>query len=214
MRRPPRRCRACWRCCITATACRCIGPADPFEQESRAGESRPPFEDDTVYYYGQFVALVVANTFEQANAAAAAVKVEYATEKPAVVLEEEDRASGDPKQHYQRGNAEEAFASAPVKLDAVYETPTETHNPMEMHGTIAEWNGDRLRLYETTQGVVNHRNVMSEMLGRPAGPHRGHLAVLRVRIRRQAVSVAAVDAGGHGGEKGGPAGAGDGAAQP
>ncbi len=142
-------------------------PGGPFEQESRAGESRPPFEDDTVYYYGQFVALVVANTFEQANAAAAAVKVEYATEKPAVVLEDEDRTAGDPKQHYSRGNAEEAFASAPVKIDFTYETPTETHNPMEMHGTIAEWNGDRLRLYETTQGVVNHRNVMSEMLGVP-----------------------------------------------
>ncbi|HEX3659858.1 MAG TPA: xanthine dehydrogenase family protein molybdopterin-binding subunit [Acidobacteriaceae bacterium] len=142
-------------------------PGGPFEQESRAGESRPPFEDDTVYYYGQFVALVVANTFAQANAAAAAVKVEYAAEKPAVVLEEQDRAPGDPKQHYQRGNPEEAFAGAPVRIDYTYETPTETHNPMEMHGTIAVWNGDRLRLYETTQGVVNHRNVLSEMLGVP-----------------------------------------------
>jgi len=142
-------------------------PGGPFEPESRAGESRPPFEDDTVYYYGQFVALVVANTFEQANSAAAAVKVEYATDKPAVVLDDEDRAPGDPKQHYSRGDAEGAFAAAPVKIDYTYETPTETHNPMEMHGTIAEWNGDRLRLYETTQGVVNHRNVMSEMLGVP-----------------------------------------------
>ncbi len=107
------------------------------------------------------------NTFEQASAAAAAVKVEYAAEKTSVVLEDEDRAAGDPKQHYQRGDPEEAYASAPVKIDYTYETPTETHNPMEMHATIAEWNGDRLRLYETTQGVVNHRNVMSEMLGVP-----------------------------------------------
>ncbi|HZZ38423.1 MAG TPA: xanthine dehydrogenase family protein molybdopterin-binding subunit, partial [Acidobacteriaceae bacterium] len=142
-------------------------PGGPFEQESRAGESRPPFEDDNVYYYGQFVALVVANTFEQASEAAVAVKVEYAADKSSVVLEDEDRAAGDPKQHYQRGDPEEAYASAPVTIDYTYETPTETHNPMEMHGTIAEWNGNRLRLYETTQGVVNHRNVMSEMLGVP-----------------------------------------------
>src|SRR6201987_769491 len=43
--------------------------AAPFEEDSRPGESRPPLQDDTVYYYGQFVALVVANTFEQAQEA-------------------------------------------------------------------------------------------------------------------------------------------------
>src|SRR4051794_22469283 len=48
-------------------------PAGPFEEMSRPGESRPPFEDENVYYYGQFVALVVANTFEQAQDAAAHV---------------------------------------------------------------------------------------------------------------------------------------------
>ena len=46
-------------------------------------------------------------------------------------------------------------------------TPVETHNPMEMHGTVAVWDGDNLTLYESTQGVVNHRTVMSEVLGVP-----------------------------------------------
>ena len=52
-------------------------PAGQLEQSSRAGEVRPPFEDDKVYYYGQYVAVVVANTFEQAQDAASKLKIDY-----------------------------------------------------------------------------------------------------------------------------------------
>ena len=48
-----------------------------------------------------------------------------------------------------------------------YSTPVETHNPMEMHGTVAVWDGDNVTLYESSQGVVNHRRVMAEVLGVP-----------------------------------------------
>jgi len=140
--------------------------AGPFEPNSRTSESRPPFEDDVVYYYGQFVALVVANSFEQAQDAAYHVKVRYQEEKPAVHLDDA-AAPGPPVKNYSRGNAEQAFTSAPVKIDETYFTPVETHNPMEMHGTIAVWNGDKVTLYESSQGVVNHHGVMSEMLGVP-----------------------------------------------
>jgi xanthine dehydrogenase YagR molybdenum-binding subunit len=68
---------------------------------------------------------------------------------------------------YYRGDADSAFPQAPVQLDQTYTTPTETHNPMEMHATIAVWNKDKVTLYESSQGVVNHHNVMSEMLGIP-----------------------------------------------
>jgi len=142
-------------------------PANAFEQNSRAGESRPPFEDDTVYYYGQFVALVVANTFEQAQDAAALVKVEYSESKPAVHVGDVPAPTGAPARNYARGDADGAFKTAPVQIDFTYTTPAETHNPMEMHGTIAVWNGDKVTLYETTQGVVNHQHVMSEMIGVP-----------------------------------------------
>ncbi|HEX4066809.1 MAG TPA: xanthine dehydrogenase family protein molybdopterin-binding subunit [Acidobacteriaceae bacterium] len=135
-------------------------------EHSRAGEGRPPFEDDNVYYYGQFVALVVANTFEQAQAAAAAVQVEYAAQKPSISFDDGPMAQG-PRVHYSRGNADQAFESAPVKVDATYEIPVETHNPMEMHATIAVWDGDKITMYETSQGVMNHQQVMSEMLGIP-----------------------------------------------
>ena len=142
-------------------------PAEQLEPSSRAGEVRPPFEDDKVYYYGQYVALVVANTFEQAQDAASHVKVDYEAHPNVVEIAAAQAPEGPPRIHYSRGSAGEAFESAPVKIDETYEIPTETHNPMEMHATIAKWDGDKVTLYESTQGVVNHQHVMSEMLGIP-----------------------------------------------
>ncbi len=143
-------------------------PAQGFEQMIRAGETRPPFEDDNVYYYGQYIALVVAETFEQAQAAAYAVRVEYETQKPLVQMEAATPEQ-KPAMNYSRGTAESAYAQAPVKIDQTYVTPVETHNPMEMHATIAVWNEakDKLTLYETTQGVVNHHNTLCQMLDMP-----------------------------------------------
>lgn len=140
--------------------------ANSFEESSRPGESRPPFEDDQVYYYGQFVALVVADTFERAQAAAYRVVVKYDERKPDVSTD--DLAAKDaPAVKNERGNVDTAMSSAPVQMDVTYETPVETHNPMEMHATIATWNKEKLTLYETSQGVVNHRNVAAEMLNIP-----------------------------------------------
>src|SRR5262249_41572706 len=99
-------------------------------------ERRPPFEDDVVRYYGQYVALAVADTFEAARAAADAVRVTYAREKPNVETELKADDEPDvvvttfgPRERLQskRGDAEAAFAAAPVKLDQSYVTPTETH---------------------------------------------------------------------------------------
>jgi xanthine dehydrogenase YagR molybdenum-binding subunit len=148
-------------------------PAGPLEDSSRPGESRPPFEDETIYYYGQFVALVIAETFEQAQDAAAHVHVEYAAKPPRVRFDQPkpagehpgDGGSGATK--YERGQPDAAFEQAEVKLDETYITPVETHNPMEMHATIAVWNDDKLTLYESSQGVVNHHNVASQVLGMP-----------------------------------------------
>jgi xanthine dehydrogenase YagR molybdenum-binding subunit len=142
-------------------------PAGQLEQSSRAGEVRPPFEDDKVYYYGQYVAVVVANTFEQAQDAAAHVKVDYETQPNVVEIGDAPPPQGPPRIHYTRGNADPAFDSAPVKIDETYVLPPETHNPMEMHATTAKWEGDKVILYESSQGVVNHQHVLSEMLGIP-----------------------------------------------
>jgi xanthine dehydrogenase YagR molybdenum-binding subunit len=139
-------------------------------------ERRPPFEDDVVRYYGQYVALAVADTFEAARAAADAVRVTYAREEPNVDTElaADDEAdvvttSFGPRdrRQSQRGDADAAFAAAPVKLDQVYVTPAETHNPIELHATTAVWEGSTLTLYEGSQAVFNHRGVLAQMFGLP-----------------------------------------------
>jgi xanthine dehydrogenase YagR molybdenum-binding subunit len=139
-------------------------------------ERRPPFEDDVIRYYGQYIALAVAETFETAKAAADAVRATYALEKPNVdphlVADDEPEqvmTTFGPRKRLdsQRGDPDATFASAPVKLDHTYVTPFETHNPLEPHSTTAIWEGDRLTLYESSQGVVNLRSVLVQMFGLP-----------------------------------------------
>jgi len=127
-------------------------------------EGRPPFEDDEIRYYGQYVALAVADTLEEAKAAADAVRVSYAAETPDV---DPHLVAGAMTVKSERGDADAAFAGAEVTIDRQYAIAPETHNPIETHATVAAWEGDTLTLHETTQGVVNHRNVVAGMLGIP-----------------------------------------------
>ncbi len=149
-----------------------IGPLFRNASGGRNSEARPPFEDETVSYWGQYVAMALADTFEHAQAAAAAVRVSYdagsfnvspqlADPMPAI------GAPGGPKVLNHRGDAAAAFAAAPIQLDATYITPVETHNPMEMHATTAVWDGKKYTLYESSQGVMNHHAVMCQVLGVP-----------------------------------------------
>jgi xanthine dehydrogenase YagR molybdenum-binding subunit len=137
-------------------------------------ERRPPFEDDIIRYYGQYIALAVADTFESAKAAADAVRVTYAKDKHNVasdlVADDEpdvvDTSFAPTKRlQSERGDPERAFASAPVKLDQTYVTPTETHNPIELQATIAIWDGSMLTIYEESQGVFNMRGLLAQMFG-------------------------------------------------
>src|SRR5260370_27615898 len=139
-------------------------------------ERRPPFEDDVIRYYGQYIALAVADTFEAAKAAADAVRATYTKEKPNVKARLEPGNDPDvvlttygpvPRLQSKRGDPEGAFESAPVKFDETYVTPAETHNPLELHATIAIWDEEMLTLYDSTQGVVNARSVMAQMFGLP-----------------------------------------------
>ncbi len=139
----------------------------PRQEDGTASEARPPFEDDKIYYWGQYIAVVVAETLEQAKAAANAVKVEYDAETPDVRADLSAEFNGKRESSWKRGDPDKALTDAPVVIDETYVTPAETHNPMEMHGTVAVWDGDNVTLYESSQGVVNHRTVMSEVLGVP-----------------------------------------------
>jgi xanthine dehydrogenase YagR molybdenum-binding subunit len=126
-------------------------------------EARTPLEDDIIRYYGQYVAVAVAESLEQAHAAADAVKVTYKEETPDV--QAKLTAQDEPKAGSQRGDAAAAFNSAPVKIDQTYVTPVETHNPIELHATVAVWDGTSFTLYESTQAVKNQQLAMSAILG-------------------------------------------------
>src|ERR1700733_301974 len=132
-------------------------------------EKRPPFEDDTIRYYGQYVAVAVAQTVEQARAAAESVTVTYNKERPntSAKLLGTSLTTDKTEEKSKRGDTTVALNAAKVKVDEVYTIPVETHNPIELHASVAVYDGLRYTLYETSQAVVNHRDVMAQMLGVP-----------------------------------------------
>jgi xanthine dehydrogenase YagR molybdenum-binding subunit len=152
---------------------------NPPKKEERGGgggirnEERFPLSDDGVHYAGQYVALVVAETIEQARYAASLVKVSYAPEEPLLTMEaavkkaEKPKMNRDEKMQITKGDVEKALNDASlVKIEQTYITPTETHNPIEMSGTIAAWEGDqKLTLYDATQFVKGVQNVVSRAFG-------------------------------------------------
>ena len=137
------------------------------------GEAYPLLQDDKIVFNGQHIAMVVAETFEQATYAATLVRACYAEEKATVQLEEAlDRLQvpknfrgGERPPDSKRGDPEGAFDEASVKLDETYTTPIEHHNPMEPHSAIASWEGDRLTLYHATQSVMGSRERVATLLG-------------------------------------------------
>ncbi len=117
-----------------------------------------------IQHYHQAIGVVVAETFEQARAAAQRVRVDYERApgryELAAQLEtapltggDSGEGSGSPPVH-RTGNFEAAFAAAPVKLDAWYSTPDESHSMMEPHASIASWRGDSLTLWTSSQMVA------------------------------------------------------------
>src|SRR5206468_9030736 len=116
-----------------------IGPlyrTVPGDGDATNSEVRAAFEDEVVRHWGQYIALVVAESLEQATVAAAAVKAEYEAETPKLRSSVDDY-SGERKKGSHRGNFDSAFGAAPVKVDHTYVTPIETHNPIEMHASVA-----------------------------------------------------------------------------
>jgi xanthine dehydrogenase YagR molybdenum-binding subunit len=149
------------------------------KKEERGGgsgirnEERFPLSDDAVHYAGQYVALVIAETIEQARYAASLVKISYAPEEALLTMEAAARKAAKPKTNndenvqIKKGDAAAALKDASlVKIEQTYITPTETHNPIEMSGTIAHWESDKkLTLYDATQFVKGVQNVLARSLG-------------------------------------------------
>jgi xanthine dehydrogenase YagR molybdenum-binding subunit len=125
-----------------------------------------------IFHNGQIIAIVVADTFEVANDAAALVKVAYDKEIPAATFGSPGLTEGDAtkesQQHKhlpQAGDAAAAIARADVTIDVEYGTPTQHHNPIELFTTTCAWTGDLLTVYEPSQFVYGLKNGVAQRLG-------------------------------------------------
>jgi len=139
--------------------------------EPPAGRVLSLLQDDQVHYNGQPVAVVVGDTLEHAQAAARMVRVEVA-QQPARLDFETARADAHSPGKVQtqsadtmRGDMASGMAQAAQRIEAIYGTPMEAHNPMEPHATIAVWEGDSLTLYDSTQYVSGVRRTVAKTLG-------------------------------------------------
>ncbi len=125
---------------------------------------------------GEEVAAVAAETPYQAWDALKKIKVNYEV-LPFVVDERKSLEPGAPSIHergnrvgeqkYERGDVEKGFAEADMVLEENYRSESELHTPMELHGCVAKWDGDRLTLWESTQGVYAVQSSVAEVLGLP-----------------------------------------------
>jgi xanthine dehydrogenase YagR molybdenum-binding subunit len=127
--------------------------------------------DEVVRYAGQPVAVVVAKTLEQAQAAAARVVVTVAQQPPRTAMEPfmnlayaPEAIFGDAPDH-RRGDFEAGWAAGDVKLDLTYRTPAESHNPLEPHATTAVYQGGKLTLYDATQYVYGVKRTLAGLTG-------------------------------------------------
>ncbi|MBB4838577.1 xanthine dehydrogenase YagR molybdenum-binding subunit [Sphingomonas kyeonggiensis] len=121
-----------------------------------------------IEHYHQAVAVVVAETFEQARAAAALVRVDYAREKGAYDLAASvDSAVKAGGNNAKVGDFDGAFAAAPVQFDQRYTTPDHAHAMMEPHASIAAWDGDKLQIWTANQMIAWGRGDVAKTLGIP-----------------------------------------------
>lgn len=125
---------------------------------------------DEIYFYGQPVAVVIAETHEQAEHAATLVSVVYEEEAARLSFQAEKENAIEPSQvvgekpEFKKGDAEKALASATHKVDQIYTTPSFNHNAIELHATLAEWSEDEknLTVYDSTQYVIGIQEMLAK----------------------------------------------------
>jgi xanthine dehydrogenase YagR molybdenum-binding subunit len=142
--------------------------APPVDENKVGAQDAKLFllQSDAVEFDRQPVAVVVARTFEQAVHGADLVRVAYETRAPQMdldagdVVEPQQMLGNQPTAHA-RGSAEPALDGAHTKIAQLYRTPTEHHNPMETHGTVAAWDGETLTVYDSTQWAFGVRTRLA-----------------------------------------------------
>lgn len=149
--------------------------APALPQKGNAGVNPPAgrvlslLQDNEVHYNRQPIAVVVADTLDQAGAAAARVKVAYESAPAQLDFAQGQRSAHAPPSVNQEPTDSErgtsAFGEIAAQIEGTYTTPMEHHNPMEPHATVAHWQGDQLTLYDSTQYIAGCRNTIAKIFG-------------------------------------------------
>ena len=132
-------------------------------------------QDDQVHYGDQPIAVIVAETLEQAQHAVQLLRVRYEPSDASIDLEGSIAQAYTPEGSgpieepaTKRGDVDAALARSAVRIDRSYGTPNEHHNPMEMHGTLASWeDGQHVTLHDATQGIFGVRTKVATVFGLP-----------------------------------------------
>ena len=155
------------------------GAWGPIDAKDRFARASPQLASNRVSHYGQAVAFVVAESFEQARSAAQLIKLKYATQQGEFLLAanlsraEKPADKPDQKTDSLVGDFEAGFAASAVKVDATYTTPCHIHAQMEPHATVAAWKNGNVTIYCSSQLLESAKNAVANTL---------QIAPSRVRI--------------------------------
>ncbi|MER9235034.1 xanthine dehydrogenase family protein molybdopterin-binding subunit [Mesorhizobium sp. M0622] len=149
-------------------------PWGPVDLPDRFARAEPALNTDEVLYFGFPVAFVVAETFEQASAAAAMVRIrynpipgDYDLHAAGPAAENPGRIDGNAPADSATGDFESAFANAQVRIDAKYTTPYQHQAPMEPHATMAAWEGEMLTVHTSAQLTASPQEGLARTFNIP-----------------------------------------------
>lgn len=148
-------------------------PTPLFNSSPKAAgpSSLPIMQDASVHWNGESVAVVLAESQEQADYAKSLIKISYESERPLVAFKEAreharypESVMGEPPK-VEVGDAEAALTSARYKVDAIYRTPRHNHNPIELHAVTLHWKDGELFIHDASQAVVQTAWTLAQVFG-------------------------------------------------
>ncbi len=152
-----------------------LNPAPLFMTAEKAagGDKVPVMQDDRIHWNGQPVAVVLAETQEQADHAKSLIVVGYEADDAETDFgAAQDKGTlpsqfmGEPL-HAESGDAERALSAVPFSVDATYTTPRHNHNPIELHAVTLAWQGDTLHVHDAQQGVAHAAWTLAQVFDVP-----------------------------------------------
>jgi xanthine dehydrogenase YagR molybdenum-binding subunit len=150
-----------------------LNPTPAFMSQPKAagGDSVPVMQDERIHWNGQPVAVVLAETQEQADHAQSLIRVRYEAEASVTSMEVAKTAGTEPgvfqgePLKLEIGDAEAMLAAAPHRVDRVYTTPRHNHNPIELHAATLAWDGDKLFVHDASQCVDHVAWSLAQVFG-------------------------------------------------